>query len=63
MSRDTSSALVIDLAGVAQLLFGVTLPCFDHQSTKEKEVQFNTLALAFCTEIACRPALVEIKIL
>jgi hypothetical protein len=63
MSRDKLSALAIGLAGVAQLLFGVTFPCFDHQATKEKELQFNKLALAFCTKIACRLALVESKTL
>ncbi|KAG2205158.1 hypothetical protein INT46_003467 [Mucor plumbeus] len=59
MSRDKLSALAIGLAGIAQLLFGGTFLCFNHQSAKEQELQFNNLALAFCTEIACRLALVE----
>jgi hypothetical protein len=63
MSREKLYALAIDLAGIAQLLFGVTSPCFDHQPTNEKELRFNKLALAFCTKIACRLALVESKTL
>jgi hypothetical protein len=63
MSKDKLSALAISLTDVAQLLSGVTFPCIDHQPTKEKQLQFNKLTLAFCTEIACRLALVESKTL
>ena len=63
MSREKLYALAIDLAGIDQLLFGVTSPCFDYQPTKEKELQFNKLALTFCTKIDCRLALVDSKTL
>lgn len=45
--RDQVSALAIGLAGVAQLLFGVTFPCFDEKSNYTNRIKFNDLALDF----------------
>lgn len=42
--RDTLSALAIGVAGLAQVLFGVTFPCFDNSPTETKENLFNNLA-------------------
>lgn len=57
VSRDKLSALAIGLAGAAQLIFGVTFPCFDPHSTTEKIQKFKKSALAFPTQIARRLAL------
>jgi hypothetical protein len=45
--QDQVSALAIGLAGVAQLLFGVTFPCFDEKSNYTNRIKFNGSALDF----------------
>ncbi|KAL9541855.1 hypothetical protein MBANPS3_008895 [Mucor bainieri] len=47
MCRDQVSALAIGLAGLASVLFGVTLPCFDPRPSHQKQNLFNDLALTF----------------
>lgn len=52
VSRDKLSALAIGLAVASQLIFGITFPCFDPYSTKEKQAKFNKSAIVFRTGIA-----------
>ncbi|EPB84317.1 hypothetical protein HMPREF1544_08912 [Mucor circinelloides 1006PhL] len=47
LCRDQVSALAIGLAGLAQLLFGVTLPCFDEKTNHQSRCTFNDLVLSF----------------
>ncbi|KAI8642279.1 hypothetical protein BD408DRAFT_185855 [Parasitella parasitica] len=46
-NRDTLSALVIGLAGVAQLVFGVTFPSFDAKTSFSRTDNFDKLADVF----------------
>ncbi|GAN00784.1 hypothetical protein MAM1_0002d00208 [Mucor ambiguus] len=50
LSRDRVSAMAIGLAGLSQVLFGVTVPEFDPQSSAAKSKQFNEKAVAFCKD-------------
>jgi hypothetical protein len=47
VSRDKLSALAVSFASASQLIFGVTFPCFDFHSTKEKRVKFKNQPLQF----------------
>ncbi|KAI8636687.1 hypothetical protein BD408DRAFT_79415 [Parasitella parasitica] len=46
-NRDILSALAIGLAGVAQLVFGVTFPSFDPKTSFSRTDNFNKLADVF----------------
>ena len=47
VSRDKLFALAISFASASQLIFGVTFPCFDPHSTKEKQAKFKNQPLQF----------------
>lgn len=55
LSRDQVSALAIGLAGLAEVLFGTTFPCFDPKPTAYKTNTFTKSAIVFCTGITNRP--------
>ncbi|KAF1799607.1 hypothetical protein FB192DRAFT_1474314 [Mucor lusitanicus] len=48
LPRDRVSAMAIGLAGLSQVLFGVTIPEFDPHPTAAKSKEFNKKAEEFC---------------
>lgn len=50
--RDQVSALAIGLAGLSQLLFGETFPCFKEGTNPNKQIKFYEMATPFLREHA-----------
>ncbi|KAL7325285.1 hypothetical protein PS15p_207792 [Mucor circinelloides] len=55
-TRDSLSALAIDLAGLSTVILGQPIPSLDLSFSEPKTEKFETLAKAFCTKITFGPA-------